>query len=82
MQDLGVLNGGQFSIAYSISDAGEVTGQSLDSVGNSFPFLWIQSTGMTALPMLPGATCGFAGSMTSHGTIRSQGCIGCDPCWK
>src|ERR1700683_4630423 len=35
MQDLGVLDGGTFSTAYFVSDSDEVTGQSVDSTGNS-----------------------------------------------
>jgi len=72
MQDLGVLDGGDFSIAYAISDSGEVTGQFTDSAGNSLPFLWTQNTGMIALPTLPGATYGFAGSITSQGVITGS----------
>jgi probable HAF family extracellular repeat protein len=72
MQDLGVLDGGTFSTAYFISDSGEVTGQSLDSAGNYMPFLWTESTGMIALPTLPGATYGFAGSITPQGVITGS----------
>jgi probable HAF family extracellular repeat protein len=79
MQDLGVLNGGDFSIAYAISDSGEVTGQSTDSAGDTLPFRWTQSTGMTALPLPQGATYGFAGSITSQGVITGASNSGANP---
>jgi probable HAF family extracellular repeat protein len=73
MQDLGVLNNGDItSVAYSITDSGQVTGQSVDSLGNGAPFLWTQSTGMIALPTLPGATSSFAVQANAHGIAGSS----------
>jgi probable HAF family extracellular repeat protein len=71
MQDLGVLNAGDvFSLALYISDSEEVTGTSVDSLGNSAAFLWTQSTNkMVPVPTLPGETFGFAGQSNSHGVI-------------
>jgi probable HAF family extracellular repeat protein len=79
MQDLGVLDGGTFSIPNYVSDSGEVTGEALDSAGNYLPFLWTESTGMIALPTLPGATYGIAGAITSHGVITGSSNSGADP---
>jgi len=79
MQDLGVPAGGTFSIPNYISDSGEVTGEWLDSAGNYMPFLWTQSTGMTALPTLPGATYGIAGAITSKGIITGSSNSGANP---
>jgi probable HAF family extracellular repeat protein len=81
MQDLGVLNSGDvFSEALYISDSGQVTGISVDSQGNSAPFLWTESTKkMIALPTLQGATYGLAGSITSQGIITGSSNSGANP---
>lgn len=80
MVDLGVLNSGDvFSLALDISDSGQVTGTSVDSLGNSAAFLWTQSKGMKGLPKLPGETLGFAGQMNSHGVIAGTANTGANP---
>ena len=78
MQDLGVLNGDVFSLALYVSDTGQVTGTSVDSSGNSAAFLWTQSTGMIALPTLPG-DLGFGGQSNSHGAIAGTANTGANP---
>jgi probable HAF family extracellular repeat protein len=80
MQDLGVLNTGDvFSEALYVSDSDQVTGISVGSSGNSAPFIWTKSTGMTALPTLPGATYGLAGAITSKGIITGSSNSGANP---
>jgi probable HAF family extracellular repeat protein len=80
MQDLGVLNiGDVFSEALYVSDSDQVTGISVNSSGNSAPFIWTKSTGMTALPTLPGATYGLAGGITSKGIITGSSNSGANP---
>lgn len=61
-----------FLRGFDITDSGEVTGISQDSLGNSAPFLWTQRTGMIALPTLPGATYAFAGQANAHGIISGS----------
>jgi probable HAF family extracellular repeat protein len=79
MQDLGVLKSDVFSQALYISDSEQVTGTSVDSLGNSAPFLWTQSTGIVPLPTLPGATYGLAGGITSQGIITGSSNSGANP---
>lgn len=71
MQDLGTL-GGTFSIAYGVNDAEDVVGYSLDAQGILTAFLWTQSTGMSPLAALPGATYSYAYGVNLHGTIAGS----------
>lgn len=74
--DLGVLNlGDTFSLALGISDSGQATGTSVDSLGNSAPFLWTHPAGMAPLPTFPGSTYGFSGQTNTKaitGSITSS----------
>jgi probable HAF family extracellular repeat protein len=72
MQDLGALSGGIVSIAYGVSNAGVVTGDSLDSQGLFTAFIWTKSTGMSVLSGLPGSTYSYGYGINSHGTIAGS----------
>jgi len=68
VQDLGALPGG-YSQGLGINLQGEVIGFSNAANGNWFGFLWTQSTGMKALPMLPGANTASANGINDLGQI-------------
>ena len=77
MQDLLTLPGGTSSVAYGISDFGQIVGSSTSSSGTR-AFLWTSGTGMQDLmsPLL-GFYEGVASGMNSRGQI--VGCLG-RPC--
>jgi probable HAF family extracellular repeat protein len=50
MQDLGTIPGWQNSIAYAISDSGEVVGYDSNTAGNVTAFRWTVKAGMQHLP--------------------------------
>ncbi len=79
MQGIGVLSGGVFSEAYSITDSGLAVGYSLDSQGVSTPFVWTKGAGMSALPTFSGATYSFAGQANAKGAIAGSSNSGANP---
>lgn len=65
--DLGTL-GGDWSKAYGINDSGQVVGQSRDSDGESFAFLWSEGT-MTNLGTLDGHPSSIARGINNLGQV-------------
>jgi probable HAF family extracellular repeat protein len=54
VQDLGTLPGGTYSQGFAINIEGVVVGDADVADGNPYGVLWTPSTGLQALPMLPG----------------------------
>ncbi|PYI50764.1 MAG: hypothetical protein DMC62_08595 [Verrucomicrobia bacterium] len=62
---LGILPGGEYSIAFAINDTGGVTGAS--NTGDSIvPFIWRPAGGLQRIPLLPGDSCGQGLAINKH----------------
>lgn len=68
MRDLGVLPGGDYSIASGINDAGQVVGTS-NSQDGMHAFQWTSQTGLQELPSLPGTNSSGAYAINHAGEI-------------
>lgn len=69
--DLGTL-GGPVSTAFGINNQGIVVGGAMKATGPQFPFVWNRRAGMIALPVLAGATRGFARVINESGVIAGN----------
>src|SRR5438270_10098422 len=58
-QDLRALPGGEYSSAFAINDAGVGAGVS-NTANSSVPVIWIPTSGLQRIPLLPGDNCGEA----------------------
>src|SRR5262245_47117926 len=82
MRAVGSVPGTIHSDAWAVNARGQVVGWSYNfppdfvdpaaNPFNSFPFVW-QDGGMSALPMLPGMTNGYAGAINASGLIAGNG---------
>lgn len=68
IRDIGALNGGDYSVAYSINDSGQVVGIS-NTDRQISAFVWTQEGGLKALSPLPGNTACGAYAINSTGEI-------------
>lgn len=68
MRDLGILPGGDYSVALAINDAGQVVGTS-NSQNGMHGFLWTRANGLTQLPSLSGADSSSAYAINQLGQI-------------
>jgi probable HAF family extracellular repeat protein len=66
--NLGKLDGGEYSSASGINDAGEVAGAA--NIAKSIvPFVWMPMGGLRRIPLLPGDNCGQAFGINKYGHI-------------
>lgn len=68
MRDLGILAGGDYSVAFGINDAGQVVGTS-NSQNGMHGFLWTSQTGLQELPSLSGTNSSSAYAINHGGEI-------------
>ncbi len=79
MEDLGLLAGGSFSIAYAISADGATVVGSADSATGAPAFLWSEGTGMQELEGLPGSLSTAAYGVSGDGTaVVGRSIVGTD----
>ncbi len=83
-QDIGVIPGGNYSMAYDINDAGQVTGTGTagGTGARQYAFVW-SSGAFTVLPDLPGAFLQSVGrSINTRGDVAGQSNGGEPVVWK
>ena len=65
---LGILPGGEYSVAFAINDSGDVAGAS-NTGGSIVPFIWRSASGLQPVPLLPGDSCGQGFTINKHGHV-------------
>ncbi len=83
-QDIGVMPGGNFSMAYDINDAGQVTGTGTAAggpFGRQYAFIW-QNGVFTKLPEIPGNYSSVGRSINASGVVAGQSNGGDPVVWK
>lgn len=83
-QDIGVIPGGNYSMAYDINDAGQVTGTGTAGGTGARQYAFVWSNGIfTVLPDLPGAFLQSVGrSINTRGDVAGQSNGGEPVVWK
>jgi len=71
--EVGALAGMNGAICYSVSNAGYVVGASMLNQGFGQSFIWSQATGMTAIPLVTGASSSSARGVNSSGWAVGTG---------
>jgi probable HAF family extracellular repeat protein len=66
--NLGNLDGGEYSSASGINDAGEVAGAANIAL-SIVPFVWTPTGGLRRIPLLPGDNCGQAFGINKYGHV-------------
>jgi probable HAF family extracellular repeat protein len=66
--NLGKFDGGDYSSASGINDAGEVAGAA-NMVKSIVPFVWTPTGGLGRIPLLPGDNCGQAFGINNYGHV-------------
>jgi uncharacterized membrane protein len=84
LRDLGVIPGGNFSMAYDINDAGQVTGTGTAGGSGARQFAFVWSSGVfTLLPDLPGSFLQSVGrSINARGDVAGQSNGGEPVVWR
>jgi probable HAF family extracellular repeat protein len=74
---LGKLQGGEYSSASGINDAGEVAGEA-NTAESIVPFVWTPQGGLRRSPLLAGDNCGQMFGINNHGHVvgYSSGLLG------
>jgi probable HAF family extracellular repeat protein len=74
---LGKLQGGEYSSASGINDAGEVAGEA-NTAESIVPFVWTPQGGLRRSPLLAGDNCGQTFGINKHGHVvgYSSGVLG------
>jgi probable HAF family extracellular repeat protein len=67
-KNLAAVAGGDYSSAFDINDAGEVTGASNTGSG-MVPFIWTVKGSLNRIPLLRGDSCGQAVAINKHGHV-------------
>jgi probable HAF family extracellular repeat protein len=84
LRDLGVIPGGDYSMAYDINDAGQVTGTgtAAGTFARQYAFVWTNGV-FTVLPDLPGSFLQSVGqSINTRGDVAGQSNGGEPVVWK
>lgn len=84
LRDIGVISGGNFSMAYDINDAGQVTGTGTagGTGARQYAFVWANGS-FTLLPELPGAFLQSVGrSINARGDVAGQSNGGEPVVWR
>lgn len=72
--EVGWVTGTNGALCFGVSEAGHVVGSTMMNQGSGMPFIWTETDGMTALPLLPGASVGGADGVNSDGwVVGTQG---------
>lgn len=67
-RNLGKLDGGEYSSASDINDAGEVVGAA-NAAMSIVPFVWTPTGDLRRIPLLPGDNCGQAFGINKYGHV-------------
>ena len=83
-RDIGVMPGGNYSMAYDINDAGQVTGTGTAAggpFGRQYAFIWENGV-FTKLPEMPGNYSSVGRSINARGDVAGQSNGGDPVVWK
>ncbi|HWM23399.1 MAG TPA: hypothetical protein VNP98_01130 [Chthoniobacterales bacterium] len=70
--EVGALPGANGALAFGVGNGGHVVGSSMMNQGSGMPFVWLQATGMVAIPLAAGTSEGSARAVNSAGWVVGQ----------